>query len=398
MYLQWYFLLDNRVTFNRRKEPLCTPLRYTRGVNKLVVGNLLHRPLRAFIGVFAIAIEVVMILAIVAIMMGQLNGTRASTSGIGADMYVRPANGSFIAGVGGAPVPAKVADVLARMPHVAVAAPVIADFNMGGSVETLYGIDFASFNALKPFKFIEGTPFQQPFDLIVDDYYARSEGGHHLGETVKLLNNDFRICGIVEHGKGGRKFMQIRTLGKLMGAENNASMFYIRSDDLKNEELIRQEIKATPGLQQYQVQTLAEWLTLMTPAHLPGFEPALTAVISIAVIVGFIAIFQSMYTAIMERTREIGILKSLGASKLYIVDAVLRETALIAVVGGLLGVAMTFGIKAYLNATHPTLPFPLEHAWILKTLALAVGGAILGAFYPAIKAALKDPIDALAYE
>lgn len=369
-------------------------------MNKLVVGNLLHRPLRAFIGIFAIAIEVVMILSIVAVMMGQLNGSRTSTAGIGADMFVRPANGSFIAGVGGAPVPAKVADVLAKLPHVAVAAAVIADFNMGGSVETIYGIDYDTFNALKPFKFIEGTPFQQPNDMIVDDFYARSDGGHHVGDVVKVINNNkFRICGIVEHGKGGRKFVQRQTLGKLMGgAENNASMFYIRSDDIKNQGLIRQEIHDTPGMSQYVVQTMEEWLSLMTPDHLPGFEPALTAVISIAVIVGFIAIFQSMYTAIMERTREIGILKSLGASKLYIVDAVLRETALIAVVGGLLGVAMTFGIKAWLSATHPTLPFPIEKAWILKTLALAIGGALLGAFYPAIKAALKDPIDALAYE
>ena len=205
--------------------------------------------------------------------------------------------------------------------------PVIQNFNVSGAVETLYGIDYESYNALKPFKFIAGTPFQHPFDLIVDDYYARSDKGHHVGDTVTLMTHQFRICGIVEHGKGGRKFMPIRTLGALMGAENNASMFYIRSDNPANEETIRKEILATPGLSQYQVQTLDEWLSLMQPSHLPAFRPALGAVISIAVIVGFIAIFQSMYTAIMERTREIGILKSLGATKLYIVDAVLRETA-----------------------------------------------------------------------
>jgi putative ABC transport system permease protein len=368
-------------------------------VNRLVVGNLLHRPLRAVIGIFAIAIEVLMILSIVAIMMGQLNGARTNASGIGADMMVRPPNASFISGVGGAPVPAKVADVLARLPHVAVAAPVIADFNMGGAIETLYGIDYQSFNALKPFKFIDGAPFKQPYDLIVDDFYARSDGGHHVGDKIKLLGpNLFTICGIVEHGKGGRKFMQIQTLGTLMGEPTNASLFYIRSDDPKNEELIRKEILATPGLQQYQVQTLEEWLSLMNPSRLPAFKPALTAVISIAVIVGFIAIFQSMYTAIMERTREIGILKSLGASKLYIVDAVLRETALLAIVGGLLGVVFTFGIKTYMNQRYPTIPFPIEQAWILETLLLAFAGALLGACYPALKAAYKDPIDALAYE
>ena len=369
-------------------------------MNRLVIGNLLHRPLRALIGIFAIAIEVLMILSIVAIMMGQLNGARNSTSGIGADMIVRPANSSFLSGVSGAPVPAKVADVLRILPHVAVAAPVIQNFNVNGAVETLYGIDFESYNALKPFKFLAGTPFKQPYDLIVDDYYARSDGGHHVGDIVTPMNKiPFRICGIVEHGKGGRKFMQIQTLGQLMaGTPNNASMFYLKSDDPKNEELIRKEILATPGLSQYQVQTLDEWLSLMTPSHLPAFRPALISVISIAVIVGFIAIFQSMYTAIMERTREIGILKSLGASKLYIVDAVLRETALLAFTGALLGIGLTFVIKTTMNANYPTLPFPVEPLWILGTALLAITGALFGAVYPALKAAFKDPIDALAYE
>jgi putative ABC transport system permease protein len=182
------------------------------------------------------------------------------------------------------------------------------------------------------------------------------------------------------------------------GEPGKASLFYIRSDDQKNEELIRQEILATPGLGKYQVQTLEEWLSLMNPSHLPAFKPALTAVISIAVIVGFIAIFQSMYTAIMERTREIGILKSLGASKIYIVDAVLRETALLAVVGGVLGVLFTYGIQTYMNIRFPTVPFPIKGPWIVETLLLAFAGALLGAFYPAMKAAYKDPIDALAYE
>ena len=131
-------------------------------------------------------------------------------------------------------------------------------------------------------------------------------------------------------------------------------------------------------MSQYEVQTLDEWLSLMTPSHLPAFRPALIAVISIAVIVGFIAIFQSMYTAIMERTREIGILKSLGASKLYIVDAVLRETALLAFVGALLGIGLTFVIKAAMNANYPTLPFPIEPMWILATALLAFAGALLG--------------------
>src|ERR1700754_162565 len=99
-------------------------------MNKLVIGNFLHRPLRTLISVVAVAIEVVMILSIVAIMVGMVSNAGSQTSGIGADIIVRPPNASFMASVGGAPVPAKIAEVLAKLPHVAVASPAIAQFNM----------------------------------------------------------------------------------------------------------------------------------------------------------------------------------------------------------------------------------------------------------------------------
>jgi len=367
-------------------------------MNKLIVGNILHRPLRTLIGIFAVAVEVVMILSIVGIFIGQVSNSRQQTSGIGADLIVRPPNASFITGVGGAPVPAKVADVLAKLPHVAAAAPVITDFNMAGSVETIWGIDYKSFNALKPFVFVAGTPFQGPDDVIVDDIFARSDGGHHVGQIIQVKNHPFRICGIVEHGKGGRKFLPIHTLGTLLGNPDNASLFYVRTDDLANQNLVRQEILATPGLGSYQVQTLAEWMSLMTPEHLPGFNAALRSVIGIAVIVGFIVVFQTMYTAVMERTREIGILKSLGASRGYIANVVLREAALISILGIILGVTLTFVLKAGLSYRFPTLPFPVTVIWRLYATLIAFSGAILGALYPALKAARKDPIDALAYE
>jgi len=284
-------------------------------MNKLVLGNLLYRPLRSVIGVFAVAVEVVMILSIVGIFVGQVEHSKSQTSGIGADLIVRPPNSSFISGVGGAPVPAKIAGILAKLPHVAVATPVIQDFSLAGSPELIWGIDFDSFNALKPFVFLEGGPFQGPNDVIIDDVFARTDGGHRLGDTILIKSHPFHICGIVEHGRGGRKFVPIHTLGTMVGNPDNASLFYLRSDDIQNQELIRKEILATPGLSEYQVQTLQEWMSLMTPEHLPGFNAALRSVIGIAVIVGFIVVFQTMYTAVMERTREIGILKSLGASR-----------------------------------------------------------------------------------
>ena len=83
----------------------------------------------------------------------------------------------------------------------------------------------------------------------------------------------------------------------------------------------------------------------MTPGKIPGFNIALDAITGIAVIIGFLVIFQSMYTAVLERTREIGILKSMGASKTAIVSVVLRECAVLAAAGVLVGIAGTYGVR-----------------------------------------------------
>src|SRR5215469_12425193 len=138
-------------------------------MNKLVIANILHRPLRSLISVTAVAIEVIMILSIVGIFMGMLNDQKQRTNGIGADLILWPSNASYMNGVGGAPMPAKNAEALRRMPHVAVVSPVIQHLSTKGSIEVIYGIDYATFDALKPFKFVAGGPFQGPYDAIIDD-------------------------------------------------------------------------------------------------------------------------------------------------------------------------------------------------------------------------------------
>jgi putative ABC transport system permease protein len=367
-------------------------------MNKLVFANLIHRPMRSIISAAAIAIEVVMIISVAAIFLGQIDHNKISTNGIGADMIVRPPNSSFINGVGGAPIPARNVEAFRNLPHVAVASPVIQSFNLAGSPEILFGIDYASFNALRPFVFIEGAPFQGPNDIIVDDVFAQTDKGYHVGDTIQILHHPFRICGIVESGKGGRKMVPIETLGELIGSEGRASQFFLKSDNEANEEAIRQEILHTHGLEAYQVQTMHEWLSMMTPDHIPGFEIALNVVTLIATLVGFLVIFLSMYTAILERTREIGILKSMGASKIAIVSMVIRESVLMAVVGIGLGIGFTFAIHNYLGSRFPTLFFEITQKWIIEASIIAFLGAIIGAAYPALMAARKDPIDALSYE
>ena len=293
----------------------------------------------------------------------------------------------------------RIGDILRKLPHVQVVSPVNIKLTTGSSLENIYGIDFASYNALRPFHFLAGGPFSGPFDMIIDDLQAASGKGLHIGDTVKALNHDFRVGGIVEHGKGSRKFIPLETMDQLDGNPGKAASFFLRTENQPEfQAAVRKEVLSTDGLQDWSVQTIQEFLSTLTPEHLPGFNIALRVVIGIATVIGFLVIFQSMYTAVMERTREIGILKSMGAGQLGIVSAVLRETGLLAVVGVTLGVVFTYALRTVLHARFPTLSFEITPHWVLVAVLIALAGAICGALYPALKAARKDPIDALSYE
>jgi putative ABC transport system permease protein len=124
----------------------------------------------------------------------------------------------------------------------------------------------------------------------------------------------------------------------------------------------------------------------------------LNTVIFIAMVVGFFAIFLAMYTAISERTREIGILKALGASKSFVVAIFLKESLLLCAIGVLAGVLLAFAGSWLLLRLLPNLNVELGVDWMFRAGVIAVASASLGGFYPALKAARQDPIDALAYE
>jgi putative ABC transport system permease protein len=367
-------------------------------MNKMIVANLVHRPVRSLISIVAIALEVTLILLIVGLSTGILNDSRNRQVGVGADVMVQPPGSSFLTGVTGAPMSIKVGDILAKLPHVKAVAPVIWQISTAGNVEVIYGIDLKSFENLSgPFRYLQGGPFQDPYDALVDDFFASSQ---HIkvGQTIEILNNRFRVAGIVEHGKGARKFVPMATLQDLIGAQGKASIFYVKLDSPVYADAVVKEVKTVPGMERYAVRSMREYMSMMTPSNLPGFSSFINVVIGVSVVIGFIVIFQAMYTAVMERTREIGILKSMGASKMYVVNVILRETAVLAITGIMVGILVSLLARMGILAKLPLLRVVVTWGWIVKATVIAIIGALLGAMYPAYKAAQKDPIEALAYE
>ncbi len=362
----------------------------------MVISNILHRPVRTMVSILAVAIEVGMVMLVVGLTTGLLHESAKRVEGVGADVLVQPPGASFFFGLTSAPMPAKIGDRLAEIPRVVAVAPALFQFHSAGGLNMIYGIDMESFNRVTGgFVYHAGGPFEAPYDVLVDDWYAKANE-IKVGQTLNFLNHDFRVSGIVEHGKGARLFIPAKTAEELSGAHDKASIFFVKcSDPAYADQVIASIHKLLP---RYQVTSVREYMSLMTSNNLPALQAFITVMIAVAVCIGFLVIFLSMYTTITERTREIGILKSLGASKTYIIEAILREATLLCLVGILAGFAGTVAARRIILESFPTLSVELTMQWALWAALLAIGGSLVGAFYPALRAAQLDPVDALAYE
>jgi putative ABC transport system permease protein len=362
----------------------------------MVLSNLLHRPVRTGVSVLAVAIEVGMVLLVVGMTTGLLHESAKRVEGVGADILVQPPGASFFFGLTSAPMPAKIGERLEEVPRVIAVAPVLFQFHSAGGLSLVYGIDMETFSRVTGgFVYHDGGPFEGPNDILVDDWYAKANQVR-VGQTIHLLNHDFRVAGIVEHGKGARLFIPLKTAEELSGAYDKASIFFVKLTDAAYADQAMTSIRNL--LPRYQILSIREYMSLMTSSNLPALRAFITVMIGVAVAIGFLVIFLSMYTTITERTREIGILKSLGASKAYIIGVILREAGLLAGVGVVLGYAGTLVAKEIILESFPTLSVDLTVQWAVWAALLALVGSMVGAFYPALRAAQLDPVDALAYE
>ena len=364
-------------------------------VNKLILSNILYRPVRTALSALAVAMEVAMVMLFVGLAHGLVNDSARRQEGVGADVMVQPSGSSFLLAITNAPMPLKIGGRLEEIPHVLAVAPTLILFNTG-ALSMVYGIDMNSFNRVSGgFAYHAGGPFSKPNDLLVDDLYAKS---NHVkvGQTVTLLNRQFSVCGIVEHGKGARLFIPLQTAEDLLQVQDKATIFWVKCTEPAYTGNVVDAIRQL--LPNCKVTPVKEWMSLMTSNNLPGLNVFTTVIIIIAVGIGFLVIFLSMYTTITERTRELGILKSLGASKGYIIAVILREASLLSAVGILAGYAVAVIIRKIILANFPTLVIELTVLWAVYAAVLAIAGSLLGSFYPAMRAAQLDPVDALAYE
>ncbi|HEY6905578.1 MAG TPA: ABC transporter permease, partial [Candidatus Acidoferrales bacterium] len=296
----------------------------------------------------------------------------------------------------GAPMPAKIGERVAELKYVRDVAPALLQFNSSGAVETIWGIDKDSFHAVSGgFVFIAGHDMEGPDDLLVDDWAAKAKN-LKVGDTYNVLNHDWHIAGIVEHGKGARLFVPLATLQGLVAARDKASIFLIKCTRPEHTDDVMNEMRTLlPG---YTVRPLKDFLSLMTSTNIPGLQSFINAMIALAVSIGLLVIFLTMYTSVVERTRDIGVLKSLGANHWFVIRSLLSESAALCVLGVVAGVGLSYLVRAGFLWKFPTLSILITPNWIFNAGMIALAGAVLGASYPAWMASRKDAVEALSYD
>lgn len=371
---------------NDANDPQFSPFR-------MIAGNLTARPLRAVLSILAISIQVILVLMIVGLTTGVVNEWSKRVEGVGADILVQSPNASIFFAFSSAVMQESFGDQIAALPGVDEVAPTLSLMDQKNFV-VIYGIDYKRFNALsKGFLFGAGGPFTGPDDAIADDIVAQSR---HLkvGDLVTLRDHSFTICGIVAHGKGARFFIPLQTAQDISSSEKRVSVFYVRSKgdtEGTRAEILRLEPKNT-------VRSISEYMTLMNSSNLPELKPFIKTMVGIGIVISFLVVFLNMHTLVLERTREIGILKALGFTRFGVAKLLLGETCALTILGSLVGIALTFLTKAVLREAVPTLQIQISGEWLIGSILLAVVGATAGAIYPTLRAASYDPVVALAYE
>jgi putative ABC transport system permease protein len=364
----------------------------------IVTANLFYRPMRTLATILAIALEVVLILIVVGLTRGMVNEQARRMEGLGADIVLQPPGSSFLLATSTAAMSEKIADLLKGVEGVAAVAPVMVQLNTQGGLGLLYAVELETFSrATRGFDFVSGRGFQEPYEVIIDDIQANSKK-LQIGSEISLLNHKFVVCGIFEHGMGSRVFLPLRTVQDLTGAPGKVSLMFIKC--LSREEIPAVAQRIREKLKGHTVLPLDEFVSQVSSAsnNLVALRYFLNTVIFIATVVGFFAIFLAMYTAITERTREIGILKSLGASKSFVLSIFMKESLLLCALGFLAGIVLAFSGQWLLLKLLPSLHVELSLDWVIKAGLIALFSASLGGFYPALRAARQDPIEALAYE
>ncbi|MBR3213763.1 MAG: ABC transporter permease [Methanosphaera sp.] len=247
---------------------------------------------------------------------------------------------------------------------------------------------------------VNGSIFNEDENELIVGKNLADEENYTIGDKIDVYGNEFKITGIYETGSIFYDSAMYTSLSKLQNLTDNEDKISSISIKIKKDanlttvnDKIKNEYNDTLNTitTEEMAQTIDDTLDMINSAT--------TAIEALAIIIGGLGVINTMMMTVFERTREIGVLKSVGWTKKRILAMIMGEsivlTIISGIIGSILGVLAVF-ILFKVNGDNMTLIFNINI--FIKAFIVALSVGIIGGLYPAIKASRLSPTEALRYE
>ena len=366
-------------------------------MENLVFSNMLHRPARTAVSVVGISVGVLLIIFTVGLANGSMRERVARETNVGAEIFFRASGSRGLGGSETFRLPETLRNDIMAVQGVAAAVPigqtnVQADTNTGSRL--VEGVNLEEYAGLTGLKIVEGRPFALDQDEAIVDTGFQRQKNYKPGDTIDIWERPFTIVGFYEPASGGRVKVALPHMQRQLGSDGKVSSFLVKVSEGESPDSVAERIsKAVPESQILLTKDLEE----LYMSSIPALNVFLNVVIGVAAVISALVILLTMYTTVTERTRQIGIMKSLGMSNPDIAWTITKEALLISLFGVLGGIGLTVLVRFVLMRTT-TLEVDINPWTILIVLVVGLLGGALGALYPALRAAKLDAVEALSYE
>lgn len=366
-------------------------------MDNLVFSNMLHRPARTVVSIIGIAIGVLLIVFTVGLSNGSLRERASREANVGAEIFFRASGSLGMSGNEAFRIPVTIASEIAKTDGVQLVVPlgqtsIAADSNTGSRL--IDGVNYNEYAQITGLKIIEGRAIANADNEAVIDTGFQKQKKIKIGDKMKMWERDFTVVGTYEPAAGARIKVPLNVMQTQLGSEEKVSAFLIKVKEGFTPEQVAETLhNKFPENQILLTKELEE----LYMSSIPALGVFLNVVIGVAAVISALVILLTMYTTVTERTRQIGIMKSLGMNNANIAWIITQEALLISFSGIVLGIILTVVLR-FLLTRVTTLEVEISPVVLAITTVVGLIGGALGALYPAIRAARLDAVEALSYE
>lgn len=367
-------------------------------MNSLVFSNMLHRPMRTVVSIIGIGVGILLIVFTVGLANGSLRERAQREANVGAEIMMRASGSIGLSGSESLRLPqsltADIEKVEGVKKAIAIAQNTVSVTDSTTGSRLVDGVNFDEYAEVAGLDVIKGRGLGPSGDEMICDSAWMAQKKLNVGDQIPLYDRSFTLVGIYEPAAGARIKIPLETIQKQLGGEGKASAILVKITPGADEDIVAERLQGKFPDDQIILTSQIEELYMQS---VPALNVFLNVVIGVAGAISALIILLTMYTTVTERTRQIGVLKSLGMSNLSVAWTIIKEAMLISIGGVIFGLVGTFLLTAALER-WTTLTVQIEPRLVGGILVVGIISGIIGALYPGMRAAKLDPVEALNYE